>query len=104
MIILYPHIVVDACVQDEAFHCDGYRCIPNRLRCDKYTDCKDGTDEMNCLQTDFESCDKVWEAGYRTSGRYTVGQMIISSLIFQKDASLLSLKPIFCVTLYERQI
>jgi hypothetical protein len=33
-----------------SFRCvDDYKCIPNRLTCDNYPDCRDNSDEQNCV-------------------------------------------------------
>lgn len=58
-----------------AFHCDIVRCIPIRLVCDQYKDCEDGNDEISCRQEDFISCEQWWEAGYRKSGPYIIGNI-----------------------------
>lgn len=55
-----------------AFHCDIVRCIPLRLTCDEFQHCEDGTDEMGCSNKVFDSCQDVWEAGYRKSGYYNI--------------------------------
>ena len=30
---------------DYMFHCDGYKCIPQHMSCDGYSNCADGMDE-----------------------------------------------------------
>lgn len=42
------------CAQGE-FMCDITRCIPKSSLCDEKTDCVDGTDELNCPDTEGES-------------------------------------------------
>jgi hypothetical protein len=65
-------IYIDTCQPNLAFHCDFGRCIPLRLLCDEYQDCEDGTDETDCVNKVFDSCQDVWESGYRKSGYYNI--------------------------------
>ncbi|XP_065222037.1 basement membrane-specific heparan sulfate proteoglycan core protein isoform X4 [Planococcus citri] len=46
------------CNADE-FRCDDSHCIPNVRRCDDFPDCRDGSDEANCVrcQPDEFQCD-----------------------------------------------
>jgi hypothetical protein len=38
----------DSC--QHSFLCvDDYKCIPDRLTCDNYPDCRDNSDEQNCV-------------------------------------------------------
>ncbi|XP_045215068.2 very low-density lipoprotein receptor-like [Mercenaria mercenaria] len=72
-------ILCESCKTEKAFHCDVARCIPLRLRCDKYRDCKDGADEENCVDKFYTSCQEWWENGFRTSGVYLVGKVLLGS-------------------------
>ncbi|XP_053385660.1 uncharacterized protein LOC123537998 [Mercenaria mercenaria] len=62
----------DMCQSHEAFHCDILRCIPKRLKCDNYMDCKDGSDEDFCGNEEYNSCKEWWNAGYRQNGKYLI--------------------------------
>ena len=35
--------------------CDGGKCIPITFRCDKFSDCNDGADEMHCGKRTLEN-------------------------------------------------
>lgn len=45
---LFSHeIITDLCSPAE-FRCEDGQCIPEEKRCDTRTDCRDGSDELDC--------------------------------------------------------
>jgi hypothetical protein len=42
-----PEIVTGLCSRAE-FRCEDGQCIPEEKRCDSRTDCRDGSDELDC--------------------------------------------------------
>jgi len=45
----FDFVTLTACIDPDRFACvsDG-KCLPNRWRCDRESDCKDSTDEKDC--------------------------------------------------------
>ena len=58
------------CNYGNSFRCGYTHCIPNGYKCDGITDCMDGEDERDCTLPN--SCQEWWDAGYQTSGIYTI--------------------------------
>ena len=63
-------VVETECNNGASFLCDDTKCIPNSKLCDGMLDCENGQDELNCAIP--KTCQEWWNAGYVTSGTYTV--------------------------------
>jgi hypothetical protein len=50
-----PEMVTGLCSSAE-FRCEDGQCIPKEKRCDTRTDCRDGSDELDCSMSYLSIC------------------------------------------------
>ena len=66
----------DTCNSSTSFLCENngnFKCVSLMYKCDGITDCQSGEDENDCEKPD--TCQGWWDAGYRTSGIYEIGNI-----------------------------
>lgn len=57
-ILFYIHflVAIEPTCEPTQFRCNDGTCISISFRCDKYEDCPDRSDEINCTHTDNGRC------------------------------------------------
>jgi len=53
-----PEIATGLCSRGE-FRCEDGQCIPEEKRCDTRTDCRDGSDELDCSMSYLSICHEI---------------------------------------------
>jgi hypothetical protein len=54
-LLFAPEMVTGLCSPAE-FRCEDGQCIPEEKRCDARSDCRDGSDELDCSMFHLYSC------------------------------------------------
>jgi len=53
---LFSHEIVTVLCSRAEFRCEDGQCIPEEKRCDSRTDCRDGSDELDCSMSYLSIC------------------------------------------------